>query len=287
MLILVFLIVIRLPWIPTTTQPPRTQKAPRLLGHFKQVTSSALLSWPAKDKALVTAALSAGAATASRNASPWMAACRLPALPGLRPPLTNTLRSSSRRTSICSEAPAKPPRTATSSCKRAAATTEPCRSPVTVSPWRAAGKHRRRKRRETPGPGKDLPGMWGVAAWQDKPYRGQGDLARLRSAAPSRRSGGRRAPRVSSFPAGSGARDARGKPPFPRVPFSRDRDRSFGLRAMRSRKALALVQCGGFRGNRDRNRKSGAPGCAMCSPRGPFSAVGISAKLRRHHHFPR
>uniref|UniRef100_U3KCT6 Homeobox protein aristaless-like 4 n=1 Tax=Ficedula albicollis TaxID=59894 RepID=U3KCT6_FICAL len=131
MLILVFLIVIRLPWIPTTTQPPRTQKAPRLLGHFKQVTSSALLSWPAKDKALVTAALSAGAATASRNVSPWMAACRLPALPALRPPLTNTRRSSSRRTSTCSEAPAKPPRTATSSCKRAAATTEPCRSPVT------------------------------------------------------------------------------------------------------------------------------------------------------------
>lgn len=149
MLILVFLIVIRLPWIPTTTQPPRTQKAPRLLGHFKQVTSSALLSWPAKDKALVTAALSAGAATASRNVSPWMAACRLPALPGLRPPLTNTLRSSSLRTSTCSEVPAKPPRTATSSCKRVAATTEPCRSPVTVSPWRAAGKHRRRKRRDS------------------------------------------------------------------------------------------------------------------------------------------
>lgn len=285
MLILVFLIVIRLPWIPTTTQPPRTQKAPRLLGHFKQVTSSALLSWPAKDKALVTAALSAGAATASRNASPWMAACRLLALPGLRPPLTNTLRSSSSRTSTCSEAPAKPPRTPTSSCKRAAATTEPCRSPVTVSPWRAAGKHQRRKRRETPGPGKGLPGTWGMAAWQDKPYRGQGDLARLLRAAPSLRSGSRRAPGISSFPAGSGARDARGKPPFPRVPLSADLNRNFGMRGMRSRKALALERRGELRGTRHRNRESGALGCAMRSPRGPFSTERISGKFRRNHHF--
>lgn len=287
MLILVFLIVIRLPWIPTTTQPPRTQKAPRLLGHFKQVTSSALLSWPAKDKALVTAALSAGAATASRNVSPWMAACRLPALPGLRPPLTNTLRSSSRRTSTCSEAPAKPPRTATSSCKRVAATTEPCRSPVTVSPWRAAGKHWRRKGRNTPGPGKGLPGTWGVAAWQNKPYRGQGDLARLRRAAPSRRSEDRRAPRISSFPAGSGARDARGKPPFPRGPLSGDLNRNFRMRATRSRKALVLEQCGELRGNRDRNRNSGAPGCAMYSPRTRFSTERISGKFHRNHHFSR
>lgn len=53
------------------------------------------------------------------------------------------------------------------------------------------------------------PGNAGGAARQDKPYRGQGDLAQLRRAAPSRR-----APGISSFPAGSGARGARGKPPF-------------------------------------------------------------------------
>lgn len=212
MLILVFLIVIRLPWIPTTTQPPRAQKAPRLLGHFKQVTSSALLSWPAKDKALVTAALSAGAATASRNVSPWMAACRLPAPPGLRPPLTNTLRSSSRRTSTCSEAPAKPPRRATSSCKRAAATTELCRSPVTVSPWRAAGEAPGAKPERDARGWKGPPGGGGgvgVAARQDKSSRGQGDLAWLRRAEqrcrPRRRSAARPRAAPSRRSAGLGA----------------------------------------------------------------------------------
>jgi len=194
MLILVFLIVIRLPWIPTTTQPPRAQKAPRLLGHFKQVTSSAPLSWPAKDKALVTAARSAGAATASRNVSPWTAACRLRAPPGLRPPLTNTPpSSSSSRTSTCSGAPAKPPRRATSSCKRAAATTEPCRSPVTVSPGRAA--------REAPEPKR---GMGGGLLGRTIPPRGQGDLARLRPAERRCGAGSRRAPWQSRLPAGSG-----------------------------------------------------------------------------------
>ncbi|XP_005419616.2 homeobox protein aristaless-like 4 [Geospiza fortis] len=54
---------------------------------------------------------------------------------------------------------------------------------------------------------------------------------------------------------------------------------------MRSRKALALVQCGELGGNRDRKRKRGAPGCAMYSPRGPFSAERISGKFRRNHHF--
>lgn len=145
MLILVFLIVIRLPWIPTTTQPPRAQTAPRLLGHFKRVTSSAPLSWPPKDRASVTAARSAGAATARRNARPWTAAGRRRAPPRPRPPLANTRSpSSSRRTSTCSAAPARPPRRATSSCRRAAATTEPCRSPVTVSAGRATGPGRRR-----------------------------------------------------------------------------------------------------------------------------------------------
>lgn len=127
------------------------------------------------------------------------------------------------------------------------------------------------------------PGNVGGGCLAGKTLPEQGDLAGLRSAAPSRR----RAPRVSSLPAGSGAGDARGKPPFPRVPLSRDLNRSFGLRAMRSRKALALVQCGELRRNRDRNRKrkSGAPGCAMYSLQGPFSAERISGKFRRNHHF--
>lgn len=103
------------------------------------------LSWPPKDRASVTAARSAGAATARRNARPWTAAGRRRAPPRPRPPLANTRSpSSSRRTSTCSAAPARPPRRATSSCRRAAATTEPCRSPVTVSAGRATGPGRRR-----------------------------------------------------------------------------------------------------------------------------------------------